>query len=141
MRRREAAIREILGWLKDGRKTLGLKRLEYDPLAPVRVDLLNAIHIHCTRDRTVKQANRDRWGYPKVQAAQVIFECWLQPDEDHSAFYEAFLRVMFAGEFSDPNTRINMTEKVGPFDGGVPGAKVLQIHTELQYVDMGIENI
>jgi hypothetical protein len=138
MRRREEAIHEILKWLREGRAVLGLNGLEYDPLAPVREDRLNAIHVHCVRDRTVKEANRDRWGYPKVQEAEVVFECWLAPNADHADFYENFLRVMFAGRFADPNTRIRMTEKVGPFDGGVPGAKVLQIHTVLQYPDSGI---
>lgn len=138
MRRREAAIKEILGWLKAGRETLGLKGLEYDPLAPVREDRLNAVHIHCLRDRTVKSANRDRRGYPKVQEAEVVFECWLKPEADHVAFYENFLRVMFAGRFSDPNTDLGMREKVGPFDGGAPGAKVLQIHTVLRYPDEGV---
>lgn len=138
MRKREEAIGEILTWLKAGKDLLGLKGLEHDPLAPVRADRLNAIHIHCVRDRTVKSANRDRWGYPKVQEAEVVFECWLRPETDHAAFYEDFLRVMFAGSFGDPNTGISLTEKVGPFDGGVPGAKVLQIHTMLRYPDSGV---
>ena len=139
MRQREAAIKEILGWLNAGKDALGLKRLEYDPLAPVRSDKLNAIHIHCTRDRTIKSTTRNRYGYPKVQAAHVVFECWLKPEMDHTAFYEEFLRIMIAGEFSTNTTSIALTEKVGPFDGGVPDAKVLQLHTELRYVDMGVE--
>lgn len=138
MRKREEAIDEILAWLKANKDALGLGGLERDPLAPVRADRLNAIHIHCVRDRTVKSANRDRWGYPKVQEAEVVFECWLKPDADHVAFYENFLRVMFAGSFGDPNTAIGLTGTVGPFDGGVPGAKVLQIHAMLRYPDAGV---
>ena len=139
MRQREEAIKEILEWLRAGRASLDLKRLEYDPLAPVRADKLNAIHIHCTRDRTVKSTTKDRYGYPRVQVANVVFECWLKPDTDHVSFYEEFLRIMIAGEFSSNTTSMVLNEKVGPFDGGVPDAKVLQLHTELRYVDMGIE--
>lgn len=139
MRAREAAIEEILGWLKEGRAALGLRGLEHDPLAPVREDRLNAVHIHCLKDRTIKRTTADRHGWPREQAAEVVFECWLTPNADHVEFYEAFLRVMLAGRFSDPKTRIDMTEKVGPFDGGVPGAKVLQIYTELRYVDAGVD--
>ena len=138
VRAREEAIAEILDWLRAGKSSLQLKRLEYDPLAPVREDRLNAIHIHCTRDRTVKNSNRLPHSFPRIQAATVIFECWLKAEADHVAFYEAFLRLMLAGKFSCPTTTINMTEKVGPFDGGVPGAKVLQIHTELMYTDAGL---
>lgn len=138
MRQREAAIGEILEWLKAGKDALGLKGLEHDPLAPVREDRLNAIHIHCVKDRTIKSSTDDRWGYPKLQEAQVVFQCWMTPDTDHVAFYEDFLRIMQAGVFAAPTTSITLTEKVGPFDGGVPGAKVLQIHTELRYVDEGV---
>lgn len=138
MRQRETAIREILEWLRAGKDALGLKRLEYDPLAPVREDRLNAIHIHCVKDRAIKSGTGDRWGYPKVQEAQVVFECWMTPGTDHAAFYEDFLRIMQAGVFAVPTTSIVLNEKVGPFDGGVPNAKVLQIHTELRYVDEGV---
>lgn len=139
MRQREAAIKEILGWLKAGKSALGLSRLEYDPLAPVREDKLNAIHIYCDKDKTIKSSTDDRWGYPKVQEAHVVFECWMRPETDHVAFYEDFLRIMQAGAFIEPTTSIILTEKVGPFDGGVPNAKTLQIHTELRYVDLGVE--
>lgn len=138
MRQREAAIQEILGWLKEGERALGLKRLKYDPLAPVRADKLNAIHIHCAKDKTIKSTTSNRYGYPKVQAVNLVFECWLTPETDHVSFYEAFLAIMMDGVFSHKTTTISMTEKVGPLDGGVPGAKVLQVHTELRYVDYGI---
>lgn len=138
MRAREAAIEEILDWLRDGKDALQLKRLEYDPLAPVRPDRLNAVHIHCTRDKTVKTTNRLRHGFPTVQAATVLFECWLKAEADHVAFYEAFLRVILNNRFSCPTNTLSITEKIGPFDGGVQGAKCLQIITELQYMDAGI---
>lgn len=138
MRAREAAIEEIQGWLRDGKDSLQLRRLEYDPLAPVRADRLNAVHIHCTRDKTIKATNRLRHGYPMVQSATVLFECWLKADADHVDFYEAFLRVMLSGRFSCPTTALNITEKIGPFDGGVQGAKCLQILTELRYMDEGV---
>ena len=138
MRQREEAIQEILGWLKAGKGSLGLRRLEYDPLAPVRADRLNAIHIHCIKDKTIKSTTCDRYGYPKVQAVNLLFECWMTPETNHVLFYEEFLRIMQAGIFSVNTTSIVLTEKIGPFDGGVPGSKALQIHTELRYVDLGI---
>lgn len=138
MRQREAAIKEILEWLRAGKDKLGLKGLEHDPLAQVREDRLNAIHIHCVKDRTIKSSTDDRWGYPKLQETQVAFQCWMTPDTDHVAFYEDFLRIMQAGVFASPTTSIVLAEKIGPVDGGVPGAKVLQINTELRYVDMGV---
>ena len=99
--------------------------------------MLNAIHIHCTTDKTVKQANRGPYGFPRVQEASLVFECWLKKDCNYVEFYEHWLWIMCNGQFKNRFTNLILEEKVGPFDGGVEGAFVLQLHAKLRYVDDG----
>jgi len=136
MRQREDSIKEIMDLLLAAKDDLDLNRLKYDPVAPVRADKLNAIHVHCGRDKVIKTSNKQRHGYPKTQSVQVIFESWLKENHDHVSFYQNFVKTVLSKPLSNGN-KIEISGICGPFDGGVPGSKCFQVFTELQYTDYG----
>ena len=132
---KENAIVEITGWISEARDTLGIKTVRRTPSSPASSDDFTAVFIHEGDDTIIKYSST-RTGYPVTRKGEVAFEMWTKKGVDVRALYRALRTLLFTKSLSVP-VDIREIKTFGPFNGGVPHTRTMQLIVGLTYKDVG----
>lgn len=133
---KENAIVEMAGWLKAAKTALGLDTVARTPSSPVDNDRFPAVFIHEGDDAIIKYSST-RTGYPVVRRADVVFEMWAGKSVDIRALHQAIRTLLFSSRLTTAECDIRETKTFGPFNGGIPHTRTMQLIIGLTYKDAG----
>jgi hypothetical protein len=136
MKERIKAIEELAAFLKADSAAIGVNSIITNPSIAVNPKKLIAVHIHAGDDKIIK-ASSSPSGYPKRREAIIIFEIWMNKDDEADVVFDNVRKCVLGGTLSNATSSIFETGSNGPFNGGIPGAQAMQLFTGLKYQDCG----